>query len=127
LPVKNKAEEIVRKMITRHAEGETNFLEPIKLLDQLLGSNPADTTPIAFFMTDGQCNDGGASAELSRIMQKYANSGFMLHTVMITNTAQQPLDILQLLAKVGKGKSFLSAINLQDMKQTYSTLVALLE
>jgi len=126
-PLKSNADEIVQKMITRPADGGTSFLEPIKKLDQVLGSNPADTTPIAFFMTDGMCDDGGASAELTRIMQKYAYSGFVLHTVMITNNAQQPLDILQLLATAGKGKSFLSAINLQDMKKTYSTLVALLE
>jgi len=120
MPLKDSAEKVVLKMCDRFAAGGTNYLEPIKLLGQVFQNNPVSKKPIVFMMTDGECNDGGASKALQDLM---LNFDFSLHTVLISNEKNDH-EVLQKLAEIGKGKFFHSVVTLEEMKQTYSKLVA---
>jgi len=59
------------------------------LLDSLIEGTPPGYTPVAFFMTDGKSEGKGAGAELQAVRDKFQNTGFILHTVLITNEEPQ--------------------------------------
>jgi len=112
-------------MMNRNAGGGTDFLSPMKSIESILSRSPHGYTPIALFMTDGECSDGGSSSILHNMMTTYSHLGFKLHTVGVGSSSNHAL--LRLFADIGGGSFSSSGLNLTEMKQTYTHLAGRLE
>lgn len=108
------------------ADGGTEYRDPIMKSRNILTNNPSGHIPVAYFMSDGECGDNGATTELQSIMSQYSSLGFKLHTIGFGPSALN-FAILESLAKIGNGTFSNSSINLNDLTNKYVALAGLLE
>jgi len=107
------------------AGGGTEYRDPIMQIRDILVNNPKSYIPVAYFMSDGECSDNGATTELQSIMSQYSSLGFKLHTIGLGTNNSFP--ILEQLARIGNGTCSKASISLTDLTNKYIALAGLLE
>jgi Mg-chelatase subunit ChlD len=117
---------IKNNLLGYKAGGNTNYLDAMRKIGEILADNPPNYTPVVLFMTDGQMSDDGATSILNGLMEAYHDtSGLTLHTIVVGTQGEE--NIMQQLAQVGKGKMHRSGMSLTELKQVYASLAGVLE
>jgi hypothetical protein len=109
--------ELVNKMMQHGAGGDNNFKLCMTKLGEVLGRETLDYIPIALFMTDGQWTDDGGPNILQGLMNMHQS--LTLHAICLGNGVKK--DLMELYAKIGKGKLSMSGMNLVELKNVYET------
>ncbi|EFC46700.1 chaperone protein [Naegleria gruberi] len=111
-------------MMKYNADGGNNFLKVFETVEQVLkSSNNEEFKPIVFFMTDGAWHDDGAPAYLEGLMLRYPD--LTVHVINLGSSIN--FELMNRIAKIGRGTISTSGMSAVELKSTYLSLLPYLD